>query len=166
MIYLSDYNSKVGKMLIAATDTHLCGLWFYGQKHFKRGISGKTEFGQNGITKCTKRWLDIYFSGVCPDFTPPLSVYGTDFQKDVYTALCEIPFGQTVTYGFIARKVCEKQGKEKMSARAVGAAVGKNPISVIIPCHRVLSKNGSLTGYAGGTDKKRLLLLTEVCKGV
>ena len=107
------------------------------------------------------RWLDIYFSGQKPDFLPKLHLIGTDFQREVWDILLEIPYGQTVTYGEIARKIADKRGLKTMSAQAVGGAVGHNEISIIIPCHRVVGTNGSLTGYAGGIDKKISLLKLE-----
>ena len=108
-----------------------------------------------------RRWLDIYFDGRKPDFTPPLNPIGSRFRKDVWEILLQIPYGQTVTYGDIAWKLAEKRGLARMSAQAVGGAVGHNEISVIIPCHRVVGTNGSLTGYAGGIDKKIRLLELE-----
>ena len=106
----------------------------------------------------TCNWLDIYFSGKEPGFTPPISLHTTPFRKAVYDILLTIPYGQTMTYGEIALILAEKQGMERMSAQAVGSAVGHNPISIIIPCHRVVGADGSLTGYAGGLDKKTALL--------
>ena len=108
-----------------------------------------------------KRWLDIYFSGREPDFTPPLHPVGSAFQQAVWALLLGIPYGETTTYGTLARKLAEKQGLTHMSAQAVGGAVGHNDISLIIPCHRVVGANGSLTGYAGGIDKKIKLLELE-----
>ena len=108
-----------------------------------------------------KQWLDIYFSGKEPDFTVPLHFTGTDFQNEVWEILCTIPYGQTMTYGEIARQIAVKKGLPRMSAQAVGGAVGHNEISIIVPCHRVVGTNGSLTGYAGGIDKKIKLLQLE-----
>ena len=108
-----------------------------------------------------KRWLDVYFSGKMPDFMPPLHPIGSDFRQEVWALLLQIPYGQTVTYGELARQLAEKQGRPRMSAQAVGGAVGHNKISIIIPCHRVVGTGGSLTGYAGGIDRKVKLLALE-----
>lgn len=108
-----------------------------------------------------KKWLDIYFSGKEPDFLPPLTLKGTDFQMRVWQKLRKIPYGKTTTYGEIAEQIAAETGKAKMSAQAVGGAVGKNPIAIIIPCHRVIGKDGSLTGFAGGVEVKMELLVLE-----
>lgn len=108
-----------------------------------------------------KKWLNIYFSGKAPDFTPAIKLTGTDFQMKVWARLTEIPFGKTVTYGELAKEIAAKTGKEKMSAQAIGGAVGKNPIGIIVPCHRVIGRNGSLTGFAGGIEVKKRLLELE-----
>lgn len=109
----------------------------------------------------TDQWLDIYFRGQEPDFTPPLSMEATPFRRSVWEIMLRIPYGQTMTYGAIAREIAAQRGIERMSAHAVGSAVSHNPISLIIPCHRVVGTNGSLTGYAGGIDKKVRLLTLE-----
>ena len=109
----------------------------------------------------TGRWLDIYFTGKEPDFMPPLHPIGSAFRQSVWKILLQIPYGQTTTYGEIARQLAEKQGRSKMSAQAVGGAVGHNEISILIPCHRVVGTSGSLTGYAGGINKKIRLLELE-----
>ena len=164
MIYRTYYLSPLGKMLLAADDIGLVGAWFEGQKYFGE-FPGHRDFvfeeKENCILKDALRWLDIYFSGQKPDFLPKLHLIGTDFQREVWDILLEIPYGQTVTYGEIARKIADKRGLKTMSAQAVGGAVGHNEISMIIPCHRVVGTNGSLTGYAGGIDKKILLLKLE-----
>ena len=123
-----------------------------GNEHIER---------ETPILKEAKRWLDIYFTGREPDFMPPLHPIGSAFRQSVWEILLQIPYGQTVTYGEIARQLADKQGIAKMSAQAVGGAVGHNEISVIIPCHRVVGTSGSLTGYAGGVDKKAALLKLE-----
>lgn len=109
----------------------------------------------------TKRWLDVYFSGTFPDFMPPLDLRGTDFRMEVWHELLKIPYGKTVSYGDIAAKLARKKGIEKMSSRAVGGAVGHNPVAIIVPCHRVVGTNGSLTGYGGGIERKVKLLQLE-----
>ena len=119
------------------------------------------EEKENHILKDALRWLDIYFSGQKPDFLPKLHLIGTDFQREVWDILLEIPYGQTVTYGEIARKIADKRGLKTMSAQAVGGAVGHNRVSVIVPCHRVIGSDGSLTGYAGGIERKIKLLEIE-----
>ena len=108
-----------------------------------------------------KQWLDIYFSGKEPNFTVPLHFIGTDFQNEIWETLCTIPYGQTMTYGEIAKQIATKKGLPRMSAQAVGGAVGHNEISIIVPCHRVVGANGNLTGYAGGIEKKVKLLKLE-----
>lgn len=117
--------------------------------------------GAKAVFDCTERWLDSYFSGHNPDFTPPICLKGTSFQEDVWEILKRIPYGKVISYGEIARQIAEKRGLKRMSAQAVGGAVGRNPIAIIIPCHRVVGSNGSLTGYAGGLDKKTELLKIE-----
>lgn len=154
------YESPLGGILIAADGGGLTGLWFDGQKYFARTLPEIYEEKETPVLLEAKRWLDIYFSGEEPDFVPPLAPEGSDFQKAVWRLLTEIPYGKTVTYGELARKL-SKDGK--MSAQAVGGAVGHNDISIIIPCHRVVGTSGSLTGYAGGLDKKIKLLELEKC---
>ena len=154
------YKSPLCGILIAADDKGLTGLWFDGQKYFARTLPENCEEKETPVLLETKKWLDIYFSGKEPDFIPPLNPKGSDFQKAVWKLLTEIPYGKTVTYGDLARKL---QPNGKMSAQAVGGAVGHNEISIIIPCHRVVGTNGSLTGYAGGIDKKIKLLKLEKC---
>ena len=155
MEYIRKYASPLGEITLAATEEGLTGLWFAGQKQFpaqpRQEMTGTVPALDSAV-----RWLNIYFSGGTPDFTPPLACPGTAFQSAVWKLLLEIPYGETVTYGALAARM----GK-KMSAQAVGGAVGRNPISLIIPCHRVVGANGSLTGYAGGLDKKEWLLTWE-----
>lgn len=147
--------------MLAADETGLRGLWFDGQKYFARSLPAEhIEQNTPAITEA-KRWLDIYFAGKEPDFLPPLHPTGSAFRQSVWEILLKIPYGQTITYGDIARQLAAKRGLANMSAQAVGGAVGHNEISVIIPCHRVVGANGSLTGYAGGIDKKIKLLELE-----
>lgn len=147
--------------MLAADGTGLRGLWFDGQKYFARDLSAeRIEQNTPALTEA-KRWLDIYFAGKEPDFLPPLHPTGSAFRQSVWEILLKIPYGQTITYGDIARQLAAKRGLANMSAQAVGGAVGHNKISVIIPCHRVVGTNGSLTGYAGGIDKKIRLLKLE-----
>ena len=161
MQYISHYDSPLGAILLAADDIGLTGLWFEGQKYFSAGLDDKCEERELPVFETAKHWLDIYFSGNEPDFTPPLNFIGTEFQKEVWEILLTIPYGRTMSYGEIAKRIAKKRGTEHLSAQAVGGAVGHNKISVIVPCHRVVGSNGSLTGYAGGIDKKIRLLELE-----
>ena len=161
MSYLWDYNSVLGKILLACDDEGLQGLWFEHQKYERRGVSADSVYELRPVLEETVRWLDFYFAGNIPDFTPPLHPHITPFQRSVLQKLMKIPYGCVVTYGDIAREIAADRGVPIMSSRAVGNAVGKNPISLIIPCHRVVGANGSLTGYAGGIEKKRFLLEFE-----
>ena len=161
MQYTSHYQSPLGGILLAADDTGLTGLWFEGQKYFARCLEQEHEEKEIPVLKETKRWLDLYFSGKEPDFTVPIHLIGTDFQKEVWRLLCQIPYGKTMTYGEIAARLAARKGLAHMSAQAVGGAVGHNKISILVPCHRVVGVDGSLTGYAGGMDKKVKLLTLE-----
>lgn len=150
------YVSPIGRILIASDDIGLAGLWFEGSKYFPAELSAPA-YKMMPALRGAVRWLDEYFSGREPDFTPPLHLSGSDFRMRVWSELMKIPYGQTVTYGDIARAVGCK------SAQAVGGAVGHNPVSLIVPCHRVLGADGALTGYAAGTERKQYLLRLE-CK--
>lgn len=161
MIATCHYDSPLGGILLAADEIGLTGLWFDGEKYLAAQLPAEHTVRETPILTDTKRWLDIYFSGGRPDFLPPLHPVGSVFQQSVWEILLRIPYGQTTTYGEIARQLAEMQGIARMSAQAVGGAVGHNRISVIIPCHRVVGANGSLTGYAGGIDKKVKLLELE-----
>lgn len=161
MVYTYHYNSPLGGITMASEEEALIGLWFDGQKYFADSINGEYTEKPLPIFEEVSKWLDIYFSGKEPDFTPPLMMKTTPFRKAVWEVMLTIPYGKTMTYGEIANKIAEKKGIAKMSAQAVGGAVGHNSISLIIPCHRVVGTNGSLTGYAGGIDKKVQLLKLE-----
>lgn len=161
MQYISRYSSPLGDMLLAADDIGLTGLWFEGQKYFARCLDEVHEEREIPLFEKTRCWLDIYFSGKEPDFTVPFHFIGTEFQKVVWEILCTIPYGHTTTYGEIAKRLAAKRGVPRMSAQAVGGAVGHNEISIMVPCHRVVGTNGSLTGYAGGIDRKVKLLTLE-----
>lgn len=202
MDYTSRYLSPLGYLIMASDGESLIGLWFEGQKHFPAMYSnGTSEDSVLPVFKQTRKWLDLYFSGECPDFIPLLATKGTPFQQKVWKLLLAIPYGKTVTYGEIVKRLVEtqlitslysaslmdtisqnalSQGAllqgaslqgpllkglsrpiKSMSAQAVGGAVGRNPISLIIPCHRVIGANGSLTGYAGGLERKKYLLKLE-----
>lgn len=161
MTFLQHYNSPLGGILLAADEIGLTGLWFDGQKYFARDLPAEHVEQNTPVLSEAKRWLDIYFTGRKPDFTPPLHPVGSAFRQAVWEILLQIPYGQTTTYGEIARQLAAKLGLPRMSAQAVGGAVGHNEISIIIPCHRVVGTSGSLTGYAGGIDKKVKLLELE-----
>ena len=160
MLYTSHYASPLGGMTLVSDGTALVGLYFDGQKYAAEGLDAKRTQKNLPIFEEARRWLDVYFSGRKPDFMPVLAPHGTAFQQSVWEILRTIPYGQTVTYGAIARRIEQNTGR-RMSAQAVGGAVGRNPISILIPCHRVVGTNGSLTGYAGGIDKKERLLQWE-----
>lgn len=161
MQYTSQYHSPLGEILIAADDIGLTGLWFVGQKYYALYLDKENRERETQILKDTKKWLDIYFSGQEPNFKLPLHFTGTDFQIEVWEILYSIPYGKTMTYGEIANVLAKRRGLKRMPAQAVGGAVGHNEISIIVPCHRVVGSQGSLTGYAGGIDKKVSLLKLE-----
>ncbi len=161
MQYTSHYESPLGGITIAGNGAALTGLWFDGQKYFADTLSGGHEETSLPVFKQAKDWLDCYFRGEAPGFTPPLFLDGSPFRLDVWDILKQIPYGTILTYRDIAGMIARKKGLEKMSARAVGGAVGHNPVSIIVPCHRVIGANGSLTGYAGGVKKKIALLELE-----
>lgn len=161
MDYICRYSSPIGGITIASNGNAITGLWFDGQKYFGATLSQQQEEKDLPVFAQTKQWLDLYFDGEIPNFTPPLSMMASPFRRMVWEILRTIPYGQTMTYGQIAERIAERWGRSKMSAQAVGGAVGHNPISLIIPCHRVVGTGGSLTGYAGGIDKKVYLLMLE-----
>ena len=161
MIYTSQYVSPLGAITLACDEEAVTGLWFNGQKHFGNILPPDTQGRERPLLKEAKKWLDIYFSGREPDFLPPLCYDSTPFRKAVCDIMLTIPYGQTMTYGEIAARIAGQRGLAKMSARAVGGAVGHNPISLMIPCHRVVGTSGSLTGYGGGIDRKVKLLELE-----
>lgn len=156
------YESPIGPLFITIENSGLTGIGFTKEPDLNYGNDEKTGTDiQTAVYNDTKRWLDIYFSKKSPNFFPTMNLKGTDFQKAVWTLLLDIPFGKTVTYKYLAEKAASQLGKSRMSAQAIGGAVGKNPVAVIVPCHRVIGSDGSLTGYAGGLDKKEKLLATE-----
>ena len=161
MTYTKRYMSPIGVILLAADDTGLTGLWFEGSKYFAAELPKEHTEQDTPVLLETTQWLDVYFAGKEPDFTPLLHLIGSDFRQAVWNILLSIPYGRTMTYGQIAKQLAKNTGIDKMSAQAVGGAVGHNPISIIVPCHRVVGTNGSLTGYAGGLDKKIALLELE-----
>lgn len=159
--YISYYNSPLGNILLAADDTGLTGLWFCGQKHFPIIDKDNWIEKETNLLNKTKDWLDIYFSGKNPSFIPELHLTGTPFQISVWNILQKIHYGETTSYNKISEILLREKNIAGMSPRAVGGAVGKNKISLIIPCHRVLGTNGGLTGYAGGINRKAKLLELE-----
>ena len=163
VFYKTEYSSPLGKLTICAKNNHLVGLWIEGQKYFFDTVNVEMISEDSlEIFKKTKKWLDEYFKGNRPNTKYlNLSPIGNEFRQSVWKILCKIPYGEVTTYGDIARELAKQKGIERMSAQAVGGAVGHNPISIIIPCHRVIGKNGKLTGYAGGLDKKIKLLKIE-----
>lgn len=161
MMYTQNYHSPLGDILLASDGENLTGLWFQGQRYFASTLPGDHEEKDVPAFAAVREWLDIYFSGRDPGFTPPLSFSATDFRKQVWDRLLMIPYGETVTYGEIAAQIARENGEPGMSAQAVGGAVGRNPIALIIPCHRVIGADGSLTGYAGGLERKQALLEME-----
>lgn len=163
MIYKTYYSSPIDKVMLASDGNNIIGLWMEGQKYF--GGTIKEEMVENNelpIFIKTKEWLDRYFSKEKPDITElPLAPRGGEFRQLVWEILCEIPYGKVTTYGEIAKSIAKRTNKKSMSSQAVGGAVGHNPISIIIPCHRVVGTNGSLTGFSGGINKKTKLLELE-----
>ena len=164
MIHTTCYDSPIGRFLLTARDGALTGLWIEGQKYFLGALKKEelTEGGDLQVLRDAKRWLDRYFAGEKPAIQElPLKPEGSDFRRQVWDILCRIPYGQVTTYREIAGEIAGSRGLDHMSSQAVGGAVGHNPISVIIPCHRVVGTDGSLTGYAGGMDRKIKLLELE-----
>ena len=159
-MYTLHCDSPLGGILLAADEAGLTGLWFEGEKYFANILGPEQQERETPALQTAKRWLDVYFSGRKPDFTPPLHPVGSPFRRAVWELLLQIPYGQTTTYGALAGQLAEQSGK-RVSAQAVGGAVGHNPVSLIVPCHRVVGSGGSLTGYAGGVEKKMRLLTLE-----
>lgn len=162
-MFYTNYKSPLGKIIIIGNSQNICGVYFEGQKYFLYKIrEDLIENNDLEIFKLTKHWLDRYFKKENPKISEiPIAPIGTNFQKLIWEILCKIPYGETSNYGEIAKKAAKILNKEKISAQAVGGAIGHNPISIIIPCHRVIGANGNLTGYAGGIDRKIKLLELE-----
>lgn len=161
MQYLNNYSSPLGSITLASNGTEITGLWFDGQKYFASTLNSQPEKRDLPIFEEAKAWLELYFKGQEPDFKPALHLEGTPFRMAVWHILTQIPYGEVVTYKDIAQQIARKSGKENMSSQAIGGAVSHNPVSILIPCHRVIGTNGSLTGYAGGLSKKIELLTLE-----
>ncbi len=163
MFYKTGYNAPIGRMMIVSDDMRIVGVWLEGQKYFG-GVIGEDLLRQDDlpVLQEAKSWLDRYFAGDKPQISElPLAPRGNAFRQAVWRILCAIPYGEVVTYGDIAKEIARQRGIKTMSAQAIGGAVGHNPISVIIPCHRVVGVNGNLTGYAGGLEVKIKLLAHE-----
>ena len=161
--YSTYYESPVGRIMLGANDKALVGLWIEGQKYFGDTADGEfVEISDSPVFSTVRKWLDAYFAGEKPAMTRlALAPTGGEFRQCVWQILCEIPYGEHITYGEIARIVATRMNRKSMSSQAVGGAVGRNPISIIIPCHRVVGSDGSLTGYAGGISTKIRLLELE-----
>ena len=163
MIYKAHYKSPIGDLLLASKEGKLIGLWIEGQKYYKSNfLEEMKENEDDKMLLKTKNWLDRYFGNEKPRINElELNPIGSEFRQAVWKILCNIPYGKVITYGEIAKKISKAMNKDKMSAQAVGNAVAHNPISIIIPCHRVIGASGNLTGYAGGLDIKMRLLKHE-----
>ena len=161
MEYVWTYDSPLGSITLASDGEALNGLWFAGQKYYASTLEADHKEKLLPVFRQAVSWLDCYFAGRDPGFTPPLSLKTTSFRQAVWEILLEIPFGRTVTYGELAKRIALRKGVPCLSAQAVGGAVGHNAIALMIPCHRVLGADGSLTGYAGGLWRKRRLLEME-----
>lgn len=163
MYYGTHYDSPIGDIFLASDEKNIIGLWIQEQKYIDRTMpKGIIEGVDMLALKEGKKWLDAYFAGKRPILDGlPLAPIGNEFRQCVWDILKEIPYGELMTYGDIAKEVAKRMNKEKMSAQAVGGAVGHNPISIMIPCHRVIGAKGNLTGYAGGIEKKIKLLTHE-----
>ncbi|MDO5060881.1 MAG: methylated-DNA--[protein]-cysteine S-methyltransferase [Actinomycetaceae bacterium] len=164
MRYKTTYQSPVGTLHLAADEQALTGIWYQGSAHFCAGLDPDAQEYSSQIFADTAAWLDAYFAREALPQMPPLRLIGSEFQLQVWALLQEIPYGQSVTYGELAKEVACIRGMEKMSAQAVGGAVGRNRISILVPCHRVVGAQGKLTGYAGGMDRKEFLLALEAGK--
>lgn len=161
MNYKYTYESPLGTMIMLGTLSYLTDLFFVDESHAPTYDDADYIEQKTGPFEVTIMWLDQYFSGKKPFVTPPVELEGTEFRKSVWAILQTIPYGENITYGEIAKEIAKQQGKKKMSAQAVGGAVGHNPISIIVPCHRVIGSNGQLTGYAGGIERKKYMLDLE-----
>ena len=162
MYHSTEYNSIIGPLMVVCDEENIVGLWMIRQKYFCPLKEQPVKNDSHPLLVQARDWLDRYFAGKKPEIKElPLAPIGSSFRQEVWEILCDIPYGQVMTYGQIANIIAKKHSKEKMSAQAVGGAVGHNPISVIIPCHRVVGTSGSLTGYAGGIEKKITLLKHE-----
>lgn len=156
---ISFYSSPLGRILLASDSQGLSGLWFTNSRYYADTLTVNYQEKDDQYLLAAKAWLDLYFAGQEPDFTPKLRLTGTAFQNEVWLSLLEIPYGQTATYKEIAQKASVR--KDHLPVQATAAVIAHNHISLIIPCHRVIGSDGSLTGYAAGIDKKKALLKLE-----
>jgi len=161
MQHIQTYESPLGELTFVSDGTALLGVWYEKQEPLDQLLQSSYETCNLPIFDETRRWFDLYFEGRKPDFTPPLCLVGTDFRQQVWNDLLLIPYGETTTYGALAQQMAHRLDKSRMSAQAIGGAVGHNPISIIVPCHRVVGADGTLTGYAGGIWRKEYLLNLE-----
>lgn len=161
MNYIKYYDSPIGPMTAASDGQNLTALCFNDQKSYHIHISTDSVRKDLQVFDITFKWLDLYFKGQKPDFTPDMSISGSRFSCSVYSALKTVPYGKTESYGQIAAKIAKKRNQNRISAQAVGTALGRNPVLIIIPCHRIISAKGDLSGYAGGIEKKKYLLNLE-----
>ena len=162
MNYKYTYESPLGTMVMLGTLSYLTDLFFIDEAHAPSYDDAEYIEQLTGPFEVTIMWLNQYFNGKKPFVTPPIQLEGTEFRKSVWSILKTIPYGETTTYGDIGKQIAQQQGKEKFSAQAVGGAVGHNPISIIVPCRRVIGSNGQLTGYAGGIERKKYMLDLEL----
>ena len=161
MDYVHHYKSPLGWIAIVSDGTALVGLWFDEQRFFADSLSPDHDEKPLPVFKQAVRWLDLYFSGHDPGFVPPITLRTTEFRQSVCNIMLAIPYGRTMTYGKIAEIIAHQKDVPRMSAQAVGGAVGHNPVSLIIPCHRVIGTGSALVGYGGGLDRKAVLLELE-----
>ena len=161
MFYTYYYTSPIGKITLASNGTNITGLWMEGQKYFPSHLPADKTTTLLSVFRQTQEWLDAYFKGENPNYFPNIELKDTPFRVAVWEILKHIPYGETVTYKDIAKEVARQNNRQSMSAQAIGGAIGHNPVSIIIPCHRVIGSNGSLTGYAGGIERKIALLKLE-----
>ncbi|MBE6640927.1 MAG: methylated-DNA--[protein]-cysteine S-methyltransferase [Ruminococcaceae bacterium] len=163
MFYYDYYDSPVGRLTVAGDERNIVGLWLAHQRFYMDVLQGKEcEEKETEVIRLAKRWLDRYFDGEKPEISElSIKFIGSDFRVLVWQMLAEIPYGKVITYGDLAKRIAEKRGIKAMSAQAVGGAVGRNPISIIVPCHRVIGANGSMVGYSGGVSAKIKLLELE-----
>ncbi|WP_066639004.1 methylated-DNA--[protein]-cysteine S-methyltransferase [Desulfolucanica intricata] len=159
--YIYKYNSHIGMLTVLSDGENITGLWIKNIRNSENSEIIEVDAGDLPVFEKTREWLDCYFDGKEPDFMPPVKTKGTEFRQSVWRILREIPYGKVITYGDIAGRIALQTGKTKMSARAVGGAVGNNPVSILIPCHRVVGAKGNLTGYGGGLDIKVRLMQLE-----
>jgi methylated-DNA-[protein]-cysteine S-methyltransferase len=161
MQYTTKYETPLGSVLLAADETGLTGLWFDGARYYAAGLAAQHKEKEMPVFEKVRTWLELYFAGKRPECLPPLHMIGSPFRVRIWEMMLQIPYGQTMTYGELAAQIAKERGIERMSAQAVGGAVAHNPISILIPCHRMVGTNGSLTGYAGGIPRKAELLKLE-----